>query len=69
LKKGQPRTDLMDRLQADPAFANIDLAKALDPKAFVGRAVEQVDEFIAEVIAPIRRRYANRAKPSAEIRV
>ena len=69
LKKGEGKNDLVDRLEADPAFAGIDFAKVLDPKAFIGRAAEQVDEFIADVIAPIRRRYANRTKPSAEINV
>jgi adenylosuccinate lyase len=69
LKKGQMKNDLTDRLAADPSFANIDFAKALDPKAYTGRAAEQVDEFLTDVISPIRRRYANRAKPSGEIHV
>jgi adenylosuccinate lyase len=69
LKKGQTKNDLTDRLAADPSFANIDFAKALDPKAYTGRAAEQVDEFLADVISPIRRRYANRAKLSGEIHV
>ena len=69
LKKGQAKNDLVDRLAADPSFANIDLEKVLDPKAFIGRSPEQVDEFLAEVIAPIRQRYANRPKPSADVSV
>jgi adenylosuccinate lyase len=67
LNRGQTKNDLLDRLAADPAFANIDLDKARDPKAFVGRAAEQVDEFLASVIVPIRQRYAHRSKPSAEV--
>jgi adenylosuccinate lyase len=67
LNRGQTKNDLMDRLAADPAFANIDFNKARDPKAFVGRAAEQVDEFLASVIVPIRQRYAHRSKPSAEV--
>ena len=69
LKKGQAKNDLADRLAGDPAFANIDFEKALEPKAFIGRSPEQVDEFLAEVIAPILRRYANRPKPSADVSV
>jgi len=67
LKKGQAKNDLLDRLAADPAFANIPFDKAQDPKPYIGRSPEQVDEFLADIIAPIRRRYGNRPKPSAEV--
>jgi len=50
--------DLFDRLKSDPAFAGIPLADALDPRRFVGRAPEQVDAFLREVIGPIRERHA-----------
>ena len=49
--------DLIRRLSGDAAFAGIDLAAAMDPAHFVGRAPEQVDEFLQNVIAPIRVRY------------
>jgi adenylosuccinate lyase len=49
--------DLLDRLATDPAFAKLDLNASLDPAKFVGRAPEQVDEFLAEVIEPIRAKY------------
>ncbi|HEX4132340.1 MAG TPA: adenylosuccinate lyase [Pirellulales bacterium] len=49
--------DLIERLRGDPAFAKVNLAAALDPARYVGRAPEQVDEFLAEVVAPIRARY------------
>jgi adenylosuccinate lyase len=61
--------DLLERLAGDPAFKNVDLSATLDPSKYVGRAPEQVDEFIAEVVAPIRARYANDKKPAGEIRV
>lgn len=62
--------DLMDRLKTDPAFANVDLTAALDASRFVGRAPEQVDTFIAEIIEPIRQRYASELNHSAdELRV
>jgi adenylosuccinate lyase len=52
---GRPN-DLMQRLAADPAFAGLDLASALDARRYVGRAPEQVDRFLKEVIAPILKR-------------
>lgn len=57
VKEHGGRNDLMERLAHDPAFAKVDLAAALDPAKFVGRAPEQVDEFLAEVVEPIRARY------------
>jgi adenylosuccinate lyase len=67
-QEGKPN-DLLDRLAADPSFAKTNVLVALDPAQFVGRAPEQVDEFIAEVVEPIRRRYAASACPSSEVRV
>jgi adenylosuccinate lyase len=55
LKDGAERNDLLDRLSADPAFGVpiADLEAALDPIRFVGRAPEQVDEFLEQVVAPV----------------
>jgi len=61
--------DLLDRLRGDPAFAGIDLDATLDPSKFVGRAPQQVDEFLADEIAPIRARFAALTTPDADIRV
>ncbi|HEX7446326.1 MAG TPA: adenylosuccinate lyase [Pirellulales bacterium] len=61
--------DLVERLQADPAFAAIDWSAALNPARFVGRAPEQVDEFLAEVVAPIQARYSAQLAGDAELRV
>jgi adenylosuccinate lyase len=63
------RNDLLDRLAGDPMFAKVDLKKSLDPAGFVGRAPQQVDEFLADVVAPIRKRYATAANQTAEVRV
>jgi adenylosuccinate lyase len=48
LKNGASRNDMLDRLAADPAFGVPvgDLKAALDPRRFIGRAPEQVDEFL-----------------------
>lgn len=60
--------DLMERLAADPHFAGIELERLLDPSAHVGRAPEQVDEFLAEVVEPIRARHSDPLPPT-ELRV
>jgi adenylosuccinate lyase len=66
--EGKPN-DLLERLAADAAFAKVDLSKTLDPAKFVGRAPEQVDEFLAEVLAPIRARYEGKLRVAGEVRV
>ena len=62
--------DLLLRLAADEAFSEVDFENLLDPRLYVGRSREQVDEFVAEVIQPIRRRYADALNgPEEELRV
>jgi adenylosuccinate lyase len=55
LKNGAPRNDLLERLAADPEFGVglDDLQSALDPHRYVGRAPQQVDEFLSEAVAPV----------------
>jgi adenylosuccinate lyase len=67
-QEGKPN-DLLQRLAADAAFAKVNVTAAMQPSQFVGRAPEQVDEFIAEVVEPIRRRYAGSGALSAEVKV
>jgi len=48
--------DLLDRLAADPAFANVDasaLRAELDPTRYVGRSAEQVDEYVHGTLDPL----------------
>jgi adenylosuccinate lyase len=63
--------DLLDRLQSDEAFSGVDITAVANPKEFVGRAPQQVDEFIAEIVQPIRDRYPTSVSggPSAEVKV
>lgn len=61
--------DLLERLRNDPAFAKVDVDAELDPMKFVGRAPQQVEEFIAEIVEPIRARYPNVAIAESELRV
>jgi adenylosuccinate lyase len=55
LKDGAPRNDMLERLAEDPAFhlSLDDMRDIADPRAFVGRAPQQVDEFLAEVVEPL----------------
>jgi adenylosuccinate lyase len=57
LKRGAVHNDLLDRLRKESAFAVLDFDKVLDRSSLVGRSPEQVDEFLAEVVEPIRQRY------------
>jgi adenylosuccinate lyase len=61
--------DLLSRLAADPSFQGVDVLGTLEPSQFVGRAPEQVDEFLAEVVQPIRQRYASTAALQAAVHV
>jgi adenylosuccinate lyase len=65
---GKPN-DLLDRLAADPAFAKVNLADLMDPGKFIGRSSEQVDEFVAGVVGPIRDRYQGALTAEADLKV
>jgi len=69
IKNEGGKNDLMARLAADPAFARLDLCGLLDAGQFIGRAPEQVDEFIAGIIEPMRAKYGDNLKSNADVRV
>ncbi len=69
VKQQGGRNDLMERLAGDEAFAKVDLQAALQPSKYVGRAPQQVDEFVAEIIDPIRKKYPAACGTSAEVNV
>lgn len=52
--EGKPN-DLLERIAKDPLFAAVHskLDTLIDPSLFVGRAPEQVDEFVEDEINPI----------------
>jgi adenylosuccinate lyase len=68
VNQGRPN-DLAERLASDPAFGGIDLKGLLDPGKLVGRAPEQVDEYLAEVVEPLRARYAAALAGEADVKV
>ena len=55
MKDGAPRNDLLERLIADPEMklSETSLAVATDPSRYVGRAPQQVDEFLEEIVEPL----------------
>ena len=69
VKEQGGENDLLHRLSSDDSFAKIDFDSLLDASRFVGRAPEQVDAFIAEVIEPVRSKYASRVEVRAEVDV
>jgi adenylosuccinate lyase len=71
LKDGADGNDLLDRLGRDKSFGvkMKDLEGAIDPRRFVGRAPEQVDEFLRDVITPLLAGDTARADRAEELRV
>jgi adenylosuccinate lyase len=65
---GKPN-DLLPRLKGDDAFAAADLSKALNPLLYVGRSVQQVDEFVKHTIDPIRVRYTGKLQHKVMLKV
>jgi adenylosuccinate lyase len=61
IKQEGGRNTLRERLQADPAFAAVagKFEELFEPRRYVGRAPEQVDEFLAEEVEPVLRRHAS----------
>ena len=55
MKDGADSNDLLDRLARDKSLGVSlkDLEGAIDPSRFVGRAPQQVDEFLRDVITPL----------------
>jgi adenylosuccinate lyase len=71
MKDGADRNDMLDRLAADPEFgvSFTDIESALQPNRFVGRAPEQVDEFLEHVVEPILADHFDADGVTEEVRV
>jgi adenylosuccinate lyase len=65
---GKPN-DLISRLKADIAFRKVDFEKVLNPKNYIGRAPQQVDEFIRTIVEPVRRKYRKHLNRKVELKV
>jgi adenylosuccinate lyase len=70
MRESGSANDLLDRLAGDKSLgvSAADLKKEMEAARFVGRAPRQVDEFLAEVIAPILKEKRDRAA-TEELRV
>jgi adenylosuccinate lyase len=68
VKQQGGENDLIARLKGDPAFKQVDVDSTVDASKLTGRSKEQVDEFLAEVVAPIRQRYRSESA-AQELRV
>jgi len=69
LKEGAPGNDLLARLAGDPLFEKVDFDE-IDPEAILtGRAEQQVEEFLAAEIEPVRRRYPHLLDQRSDPRV
>jgi adenylosuccinate lyase len=60
------KNDLLKRLQGEPVFASVRFEELLDPSRFIGRAPEQVDAFLANIIKPIRTKYPRAGEDEVE---
>lgn len=69
VKEHGQSNDLIERLRDDQAFAGVNLTGALDATRFIGRAPQQVDAFIRDIVEPIRQRFSNRAVDTGEVKV
>jgi len=56
--------DLIDRLKADPAFAKVDFKNVLKAQNYIGRAPEQVTDFLRDTISPLKRKFRKYGKVS-----
>ena len=71
VKKHGRENDLVDRIANDPAFGMTkeEIEEILDPKNFVGRAPQQTEEFITEMVKPMLTANSNLLGLTAEINV
>lgn len=58
--------DLLARLQKDKAFANVDLAAALEPSRYVGLAPQQTEDYIQTIVRPALEPYEDHLGEEAE---
>jgi adenylosuccinate lyase len=69
LKQGSGANDLIDRLRSDPDFPSVNYSALMDPTRFVGRAPEQVVDFVKSDVEPIRHRYPEHRAQRREVEV
>jgi adenylosuccinate lyase len=63
------KNDLLKRLRKSRAFKEIDFRKVLNSKDYIGRAPQQVNEFLREFVTPICKKYRRELKRKVELKV
>jgi adenylosuccinate lyase len=63
--------DLLHRLRSEPAFAPLQasLPDKPDAERYIGRAREQVDDFLSQVYQPLQERYQDQLGQTVETHV
>jgi len=71
MKDGATRNDLLDRLAGDPSFglSSEAISDVAHPSRYTGRASQQVNEFLDEVISPLLAGTGAAPQESSELRV
>jgi len=71
VKEEGAENDLLERLAADPAIGMTrdEIETTLDVRQFVGRAPQQVEEFITTEVAPFLERNGHRLGATSDVRV
>lgn len=62
-------SDLIERLQADPSFADLDWTRVLDAQRYVGLAPQQTRAYLRAHVRPLLRRYGALAVQPPDLRV
>lgn len=69
VKMNGKANDLVERMKGDEAFAGVDIDSLIRPEDFVGRSPQQVDEFIAAEVEPVREKYSGRLGAESELNI
>jgi len=69
VKQFGKHNDLIERLKNDAAFKKVNFAVVMKPQNYVGRAPQQTDEFVKEIVLPIRRKYRKQLDRKVELKV
>jgi adenylosuccinate lyase len=69
VKKYGRYNDLIERLKVDEHFEGVDFDAVLEPKVYIGRSPEQVDEFIRDNVTAVRRKYRNKLNRQVKLKV
>lgn len=63
--------DLLERIVKDPIFglSQEDLKRLSNPKDYIGRSAEQVDDFVQEYVSPIRKKFESVLGKDVDLKV